>query len=43
LILELKGDGVGGVEWIANARMYAVTPDVEAAWRSLLQHVAQDA
>ena len=23
-------------EWIANARMYAVTPAVEAAWRELL-------
>jgi ABC-type phosphate/phosphonate transport system substrate-binding protein len=31
------------VEWIANARMYAVTPDVEAAWHSLLEHVARDA
>ena len=30
-------------EWIANARMYAVTPEVEAAWRSLLGHVAHDA
>ena len=29
-------------KWIANARMYAVTPDVEQAWRSLLEHVAQD-
>ena len=31
------------VEWIANARMYAVTPTVEAAWRSFLEHVARDA
>ena len=30
-------------EWIANARMYAVTPDVEAGWRALLEHVARDA
>ena len=30
-------------EWIANARMYAVTPEVEQAWRSLLEHIAQDA
>ncbi len=30
-------------EWIANARMYAVTAGVEAAWRELLAHVAQDA
>lgn len=28
---------------IANARMYAVTPAVEAAWRALLGHVAADA
>ncbi len=28
---------------IANARMYAVTPAVEAAWRALLAHVASDA
>jgi ABC-type phosphate/phosphonate transport system substrate-binding protein len=30
-------------EWIANARMYAVTPAVEDAWRELLGHVAADA
>lgn len=29
--------------WIANARMYAVTPAVEALWRELLAHVAEDA
>jgi ABC-type phosphate/phosphonate transport system substrate-binding protein len=29
--------------WIANARMYAVTPEVEALWRALLTHVAEDA
>lgn len=28
---------------IANARMYAVTPAVESAWRELLAHVAADA
>ncbi|HWW33283.1 MAG TPA: PhnD/SsuA/transferrin family substrate-binding protein [Steroidobacteraceae bacterium] len=28
---------------IANARMYAVTPEVEGAWRALLAHVADDA
>jgi hypothetical protein len=28
---------------IANARMYAVTPEVEAAWRALLAHIARDA
>ena len=28
---------------IANARMYAVTAEVEATWRSLLEHVARDA
>jgi ABC-type phosphate/phosphonate transport system substrate-binding protein len=27
-------------QWIANARMYAVTPAVEAAWRELLEHIA---
>ncbi len=30
-------------DWIANARMYAVTPEVEAAWRGLLEHIARDA
>jgi ABC-type phosphate/phosphonate transport system substrate-binding protein len=30
-------------EWIANARMYAVTPAVENAWRELLARVAADA
>ena len=29
--------------WISNARMYAVTPGVEAAWQQLIDHVAQDA
>ncbi len=29
--------------WVANARMYAVTPDVESAWRSLLERVAAEA
>jgi ABC-type phosphate/phosphonate transport system substrate-binding protein len=29
--------------WIANARMYAVTPVVEDAWRELLAHVAAEA
>jgi ABC-type phosphate/phosphonate transport system substrate-binding protein len=28
---------------IANARMYAVTPEAEAAWRALLAHVAREA
>jgi ABC-type phosphate/phosphonate transport system substrate-binding protein len=28
---------------IANARMYAVTPEVEAAWRALLAQVAEEA
>jgi len=31
------------LSWIANARMYAVTPEVEARWRELLGRVAQDA
>src|SRR5580698_850928 len=30
-------------EWIANARMYAVTPAVEDAWRELLARVAAEA
>ncbi len=29
-------------EWIANARMYAVTPAVELAWRELLGHIAHE-
>lgn len=29
--------------WIANARMYAVTPEVESAWRRLLERVAAEA
>jgi ABC-type phosphate/phosphonate transport system substrate-binding protein len=29
--------------WIANARMYAVTPAVEAHWRTLLERVTQEA
>ncbi|HEX5461988.1 MAG TPA: PhnD/SsuA/transferrin family substrate-binding protein [Steroidobacteraceae bacterium] len=29
--------------WIANARMYAVTPEVESAWRGLLQRAATEA
>lgn len=28
---------------IANARMYAATPEAEAAWRALFAHVAEDA
>jgi len=30
-------------EWIMNARMYAVTPAVEAGWRALLGHITQEA
>lgn len=30
-------------ERIMNARMYAVTPEVEAGWRGLLEHVTADA
>jgi ABC-type phosphate/phosphonate transport system substrate-binding protein len=30
-------------ERIMNARMYAVTPEVEAGWRGLLEHVAAEA
>ena len=29
--------------WIANARMYSVTPEVESAWRGLLARVAAEA
>jgi len=29
--------------WIANARMYAVTPEVEAVWRRLLAQIAGEA
>jgi ABC-type phosphate/phosphonate transport system substrate-binding protein len=29
--------------WIANARMYAVTPGVESVWEELLAHIARDA
>ncbi|MGB6486465.1 MAG: PhnD/SsuA/transferrin family substrate-binding protein [Steroidobacteraceae bacterium] len=29
--------------WVANARMYAVTPEVESVWRRLLARVAEDA
>ena len=29
--------------WIMNARMYAVAPEVEAAWRGLLERVADEA
>ncbi len=31
------------MKWIANARMYAVTPEVESAWRTLLAQVAAEA
>jgi ABC-type phosphate/phosphonate transport system substrate-binding protein len=30
-------------EWIMNARMYAVTAEVEATWRELLEHIAREA
>jgi ABC-type phosphate/phosphonate transport system substrate-binding protein len=29
--------------WIANARMYAVSPEAEAVWQALIGHVAADA
>jgi ABC-type phosphate/phosphonate transport system substrate-binding protein len=38
--------GVGGAAdaaRIMNARMYAVTPDVEAYWRALLEHITREA
>lgn len=31
------------MSFIANARMYAVTPTVENAWQHLLEHIARDA
>ena len=31
------------MRFIANARMYAVTPEAEAAWRALISHVADEA
>jgi ABC-type phosphate/phosphonate transport system substrate-binding protein len=31
------------INWIMNAGMYAVTPEVEAGWRALLEHIARDA
>jgi len=31
------------LSWIANARMYAVTPEVEGRWRDLLERIAHDA
>ena len=31
------------MSFIANARMYSVTPEVEAAWQTLLAHVADEA
>jgi len=30
-------------DWITNARMYAVTPEVEAAWRELLEYITREA
>src|SRR5262245_4938251 len=30
-------------DYIANARMYSVTPEVEAHWRALLGHIVADA
>jgi len=32
-----------GPRWVMNARMYAVTPEVEAAWEGLLGQVAREA
>ena len=29
--------------WITNARMYAVTPGVEAYWRELLERISREA
>ncbi|HET9330318.1 MAG TPA: PhnD/SsuA/transferrin family substrate-binding protein [Steroidobacteraceae bacterium] len=41
--LPAEGSSAPGGAWIANARMYAVTPQVEAAWRELLAAIARDA
>lgn len=30
-------------DWIINAGMYAVTPEVQAGWRALVEHVARNA
>ena len=30
-------------DWIMNARMYAVTPEVEATWRELLEYITREA
>ena len=35
--------GLAVARRIANARMYSVSPEVEAAWRTLLAHVAAEA
>jgi ABC-type phosphate/phosphonate transport system substrate-binding protein len=29
-------------EWLMNARMYAVTPEVECGWRTLLEHISRE-
>jgi ABC-type phosphate/phosphonate transport system substrate-binding protein len=39
----VKSDKICMSTFVANARMYAVTPEVEASWRTLLAHVAADA
>ena len=31
------------MEFVSNARMYAVSPEAEAAWKDLIAHVAEDA
>jgi len=33
----------GAAGWIMNARMYAVTPDVETAWQELLERITRKA
>jgi len=30
-------------DWITNARMYSVTPEVEGYWRTLLEHISAEA
>jgi hypothetical protein len=37
--MGLAADGVTNAEWIANARMYSVSPEVAMLWRQLLSAI----